>query len=155
VNLADPAERAVFIGLGAFLLVVLVLAMVLGRRDARFIRKRRRSLGMVTGSADPIIDALEAWHLSNVLYPETLEALLPEYIFRIPPPPLPSQGRWHYVVLRHGGVYELRVPLTEGFHPDGAELWTYLAYRPDRNYPNAVIPARILGRLGKWALYGA
>ena len=106
----------------------------------------------VTEKGDLLISAIESYHSRRGEYPDSLNALVPEYISAITHtgmcivPDFKYEKPKHPVVRQKHGEYEIKVSVIAGFYYSGK-----LVYWPTGEYPKN---SRDLGvrRFGKWAL---
>lgn len=121
---------------------------------------------LLTEKASPIINALDAFHTDHGVYPDTLEQLLPQYLSEIPiagirvcpefnyfgpgsklkqpyrkalNPPLDSER------LRVTS-YELNVGLHKVRSHHASDMFYYLYFRPEQNYPDSHV------QINQWAI---
>jgi hypothetical protein len=114
-------------------------------------RQRLKQLEQIPARADPLINAVQAFHQRQGRPPERLEELVPGYIATIPATGLGGYPSWSYEAAPfvnhpdHSGLY-------------GENAWAlnlYVVGRPAPSYrmlylPNQRYPSTA-GAVGKWA----
>jgi hypothetical protein len=108
---------------------------------------RYAAVGASVGHTEPVLRALHDHHRVVGKYPDSLEALVPRYLPRVP-----LSGAFAYPELacvRDGtdpvsGGFELVISMQHGMSSD------FLVYWPSEKYPDT-LPAGPVVRLGRWA----
>lgn len=103
-----------------------------------------------------LVDAISSYHHDHNCYPESLEALVPTYINKIPETGIKGFPYYEYEILNPAEykypvpemgdkpIYELRVKLERVFK------WDRIFYWPTENYPKLIYGGDI-EIIGKWA----
>jgi len=80
---------------------------IIARQWREWWEEKRPALAAAAHTAQPLIDALEAYRRDQGRYPDELEALVPGCLDAIPQPPTPIRYGWEYVALERGREFML------------------------------------------------
>ncbi len=161
------ATAATMVFLAALLLVGLPW-LIWWQMTAKFVRaweqEKRPALAAAAEAAQPLIDALGRYRADHGRYPDELEALVPEYLGRVPAPQRPLRDPWWYGPLEEGREFYLFAHPPQNYYgvpiqaPTDAEQ---LVYQSDGRYEHdpwdlaagARREREPLDRIGAWAYY--
>jgi hypothetical protein len=117
---------------------------------------KHRACLKIVSQGQTIIDTINSYKNDNGKYPDTLNALIPKYINKIPETGIrgfpffeyellnPAEYKYQVPEMGNKQIYELRVKLERLFK------WDRVFYWPVEKYPNSIYGGDI-EKIGKWA----